>query len=161
MEVLAAVINAIYNEGLLFKSFQQSTPNKNDLAREPLWSLSKYADELDCCTENSENRSPNMLSFPPLTPNDALDNILWNMPSPELRKLSLIDIEEVADPLSPRIVLFDNESFINSLDCFSPQYMKWQKKKKKNKDSKTISTISTIDATTPALVRGATTALCY
>ena len=54
-----------YNEALIC-----ITPSKKEGAArdDHLRSLSKYADGLDCYIENSENRSPNVPSFPSLTP---------------------------------------------------------------------------------------------
>ena len=149
-------------------------PKKKGAARDySLRSLSKYADGLDCLTENSENGSPNVPSSSPTptgtrTPFQMLDDtptgtrtpfqMLDDMSDSQLRSSCLMDIDEDVNEqnvkeqnrfshLASPTVLFDIQSFVKVNVPMSPQHMK-QVHKKKKKKSKTTSATSIIGTTT-------------
>ena len=161
-----------YNEALIC-----ITPPKKKGARgDSLRSLSKYADGLDCLTENNENGSPNVPSFPSLTPTGTGTPFnMLGMSDAQLRASSFMDIEkdfneqnvmDIEDVneqnvkernyfsrLASPVTLFDSESFKELNAPMSPQHMKRGRKMKKSKTTSATSAIGT--TTTPTLARGA------
>jgi len=152
-----------YNEGLIC-----TTPPKKKKSD---------ASNFDCYTESSENRSPNLPSFPSLTPTGTGTpfRMLDDMSDAQLRVSSLMDIEKDVNEqnvmdiedvneqnvkernrfsrLASPVTLFDSESFKECNAPMSPQHMKWMRKKKKSKTTSATSAIGT--TTTPTLARGA------
>ena len=163
-----------YNEALIC-----ITPSKKEGAArdDHLRSLSKYADGLDCYIENSENRSPNVPSFPSLTPTGTHTpfQMLDDMSNAQVRASCLMDIDEDVNEqnvmdiedvneqnvkernrfsrLASPVTLFDSESFKECNAPMPPQHMKWMRKKKKSKTTSATSAIGT--TTPPTLARGA------
>ena len=105
-----------YNERLIC-----ITPSKKKGARgDHLRSLSKYADGLDCLTENSENRSPNVPSFPSLTPTGTGTpfRMLDDMSDAQLRASSFMDIEKDVNEQNVMDIEDVNEQNVNERNTF-------------------------------------------